>query len=306
MMRPCNSIDEVLTRLEEQQYLADRSLATAIFLCIKLERPLFIEGEPGVGKTAVAQALAKIFDVPLIRLQCYEGIDRESALYEWNYPKQLLTIRMQENSWRSHETMELSLYQEEFLLRRPLFDALRPRGPAPVLLIDEIDRSDDEFEAFLLEILSEFQITIPELGTIKAQEKPFVVLTSNRTRDVHDALKRRCIYHWLDYPSFERELAIVRMKVPGLDARLAEDIVRYVEGLRQHPFDKRPGLAETLDWAKALEVLLVNQLNAQLIEETIGCLLKDRDDLMMLQSGNSLNLMERILREIEDHDGAST
>ncbi|WP_053960448.1 AAA family ATPase [Sulfobacillus thermosulfidooxidans] len=302
-MRQFNNIDEVLGRLADQQYLADRSLATAIFLCIKLERPLFIEGEPGVGKTAVAQALADIFNVPLIRLQCYEGIDRESALYEWNYPKQLLAIRMQENSWRSdapmESSLESSLYQEEFLLKRPLYNALRPRGPAPVLLIDEIDRSDDEFEAFLLEILSEFQITIPELGTIKAQEKPFVVLTSNRTRDVHDALKRRCIYHWLDYPNFSRELNIVQMKVPGLDAQLAEDIVRYVQELRQHSFDKRPGLAETLDWAKALQALFVTQLDAQLIEETIGCLLKDRDDVMLLRSGNSLTLMERILGEIK-------
>ncbi len=299
-MENLDRIEDVMQQLSHQQYLADRSLATAIFLCLKLERPLFLEGEPGVGKTAVAQAMAQVLNVPLIRLQCYEGIDRESALYEWNYPKQLLAIRLHESSAQGGLTLgQDSLYQTEFLLKRPLFEALAPEGPAPVLLIDEIDRSDDEFEAFLLEILSEFQISIPELGTIKAKEKPFIVLTSNRTRDIHDALKRRCIYHWLDYPSFERELEIVELKVPGLDGKLRRDIVRFIQRFRREGFDKRPGIAETLDWANALEALVTRSLSPEVITDTLGVLLKDREDLKLVQEEE---LIERILKELEADD----
>ncbi|HBQ95355.1 MAG: MoxR family ATPase [Firmicutes bacterium] len=299
-MANLDRIEDVMQQLSHQQYLADRSLATAIFLCLKLERPLFLEGEPGVGKTAVAQAMAQVLNVPLIRLQCYEGIDRESALYEWNYPKQLLAIRLHESSAQGGLTLgQDSLYQTEFLLKRPLFEALAPEGPAPVLLIDEIDRSDDEFEAFLLEILSEFQISIPELGTIKAKEKPFIVLTSNRTRDIHDALKRRCIYHWLDYPSFERELEIVELKVPGLDGKLRRDIVRFIQRFRREGFDKRPGIAETLDWANALEALVTRSLSPEVITDTLGVLLKDREDLKLVQEEE---LIERILKELEADD----
>ncbi len=299
-MANLDRIEDVMQQLSHQQYLADSSLATAIFLCLKLERPLFLEGEPGVGKTAVAQAMAQVLNVPLIRLQCYEGIDRESALYEWNYPKQLLAIRLHESSAQGGLTLgQDSLYQTEFLLKRPLFEALAPEGPAPVLLIDEIDRSDDEFEAFLLEILSEFQISIPELGTIKAKEKPFIVLTSNRTRDIHDALKRRCIYHWLDYPSFERELEIVELKVPGLDGKLRRDIVRFIQRFRREGFDKRPGIAETLDWANALEALVTRSLSPEVITDTLGVLLKDREDLKLVQEEE---LIERILKELEADD----
>lgn len=300
MTKGLNDIDAVLQQLREHQYLAERSLATAIFLCLRLNRPLFIEGEPGVGKTAVAQAMASILKVPLIRLQCYEGIDRESALYEWNYPKQLLAIRMHEigKNGRADDLEQHSVYEEKFLLKRPLYEALRPNGPAPVLLIDEIDRSDDEFEAFLLETLSDFQISIPEIGTIKAEQKPFVVLTSNRTRDVHDALKRRCLYHWLDYPSFERELEVVRLKVPGLDDTLRHDMVRFVQHLRKEPLDKRPGLAETLDWAQALEALVATRLSPDVISETLGCLLKDKEDMELLRSGQPHSSIDAILKEL--------
>lgn len=299
-MATLDQIEDVIDELSKQHYLADRSLATAIFLCLKLKRPLFLEGEPGVGKTAVAQAMAEVLQVPLIRLQCYEGIDRESALYEWNYPKQLLAIRLYESS-REHRPAlnQNSLYQADFLLKRPLFEALVPEGPAPVLLIDEIDRSDDEFEAFLLEILSEFQISIPELGTIRAKEKPFIVLTSNRTRDVHDALKRRCIYHWLDYPSFERELAIVALKVPGLDQLLRRDIVSVMQRLRQEPLEKKPGVAEALDWANALEWLMTKRLSPEIFADTLGVLLKDREDIKLVQEGD---VMTRILRELNGDD----
>ena len=300
MTKGLNDIDAVLQQLREHQYLAERSLATAIFLCLRLNRPLFIEGEPGVGKTAVAQAMASILKVPLIRLQCYEGIDRESALYEWNYPKQLLAIRMHEigKNGRADDLEQHSVYEEKFLLKRPLYEALRPNGPAPVLLIDEIDRSDDEFEAFLLETLSDFQISIPEIGTIKAEQKPFVVLTSNRTRDVHDALKRRCLYHWLDYPSFERELEVVRLKVPGLDNTLRHDVVQFVQHLRKEPLDKRPGLAETLDWAQALEALVATRLSPDVISETLGCLLKDKEDMELLRSGQPHSSIDAILKEL--------
>lgn len=279
MGRKPQSVDHVIAGLRAQHYLADSALATAVFLSIALERPLFVEGEPGVGKTALAQAVAQMLDVPLIRLQCYEGIDRESALYEWNYPRQLLHIRIRELDGDDRDTLEQSLYHEDFLLKRPLYAAIRPNGPAPVLLIDEIDRSDDEFEAFLLEILSEFQISIPELGTIQAVERPIVILTSNRTRDVHDALKRRCLYQWLDYPTYEREMAILRERMPQLNPSLSEHIVRYVQCLRTKTLQKPPGLAETLDWASALEVLGVETLSAEAVERTLGCVLKYREDM---------------------------
>ncbi|WDM03103.1 MoxR family ATPase [Alicyclobacillus cycloheptanicus] len=314
-------MDELESALAEQSYFADRALSTTLYLGLSLERPVFLEGEPGVGKTEVAKVLAKALGRPLIRLQCYEGIDRQSALYEWNYARQLMHIRLAEaarvgqtappeparrtsradaataaastgsgpeapfdaqgtTGW-THQ-LEAELFSPRFLLPRPLLQAVRPEGPAPVLLIDEVDRSDEAFEAFLLELLAEYQVTIPEWGTVQAAEIPVVVLTSNRTREVHDALKRRCLYAWLDYPSFAKECEIVRHKVPGVDAALAGQICAFVARLRQETLFKVPGVAETIYWAQALDALQTRRLTAARIEETLGCLLKYRDDLMML------------------------
>ncbi|MCL6453388.1 MAG: MoxR family ATPase [Alicyclobacillus sp.] len=279
-----------------------------------LERPLFLEGEAGVGKTELAKAASAVLGRPLVRLQCYEGLDSRSALYEWNYPKQILHIRMMEAlrgtgvgpepdrqlrvGWEGVHPD--ALFTEPYLLARPLLSAIRPDGPAPVLLIDEVDRSDEAFEAFLLEVLAEYQVTIPELGTIRAAEPPLIVLTSNRTREVHDALKRRCFYHWLDFPSFEKERAIVERLVPGLGRDLATDVTAFVQRLRQEPLFKRPGLAETVNWAAALEQLGVRQLNPAEVEATIGCLLKYRDDLdLMLQPADGgLSTLQRTLAEL--------
>lgn len=294
-MRRPESVGAVIAGLQAHHYLAGPALGTAVFLSLKLERPLFLEGEPGVGKTALAQALAQMLHVPLIRLQCYEGIDRESALYEWNYPRQLLHIRLRELSGEDPQFTEQSLYREEFLLKRPLYEAIRPEGDPPVLLIDEIDRSDDEFEAFLLEVLSEFQISIPEIGTLKATQRPVVILTSNRTRDVHDALKRRCLYQWLDYPSYAREREILRERMPQMDPSLSTQIVHFVQNLRQRPLEKVPGLAETLDWAAALEALGVLALSEQVVEQTLGCVLKYRDDIMSMAAPE---VVSQILGEI--------
>ncbi len=299
-MATCDSVESVQAALAQQHYLAGDALATAVFLSVKLSRPLFVEGEPGVGKTALAQAVAGMLQVPLIRLQCYEGIDRESALYEWNYPRQLMHIRLHENRGEDPEVLERTLYQEEFLLKRPLYSAIRPQGVPPVLLIDEIDRSDDEFEAFLLEVLSEFQISIPELGTLVADAKPCVVLTSNRTREVHDALKRRCLYQWLDYPDYERELAILQDRVPAVKEHLAAQIVRFIQKLREQPLDKAPGLAETLDWARALEVLGTQSLSEEVIGKTLGCVLKYREDVSSVRMPE---VMERLLASLHRDSG---
>ncbi|MBW2126576.1 MAG: MoxR family ATPase [Deltaproteobacteria bacterium] len=269
-----------MEKMADARYIADRALATVLFLAHRLEKPIFLEGEPGVGKTEVAIVMAKLFDTELIRLQCYEGLDATTALYEWNYPKQLLYIRLQEKEKRSKDEIEKILFSSQFLIRRPLLEAIvRADERAPVLLIDEIDRSDEEFEAFLLEVLSDFQITIPEIGTIRAKNKPMVVVTSNRTRDVHDALKRRCLYHWIDYPSFEKEYKIIMTKLPGIDAKFAEQVARFMQRLRQEDLLKRPGVSETLDWARALMEMQKDYLEEAVVMETLGCILKYQEDI---------------------------
>jgi MoxR-like ATPase len=272
------SIEEVAAALEAQRYIADRPLATALFLSLRLQRPLFLEGEPGVGKTEIAKALSNLLEVPLIRLQCYEGLDLASAVYEWDYTRQILQLRLLEAAGvREEGTLHQAIYGPEFLLERPLLQALRQ--PGSVLLIDEVDRADQEFEAFLLELLSDWQITIPELGTLRAEQPPRVILTSNRTREVHDALKRRCLYHWIDYPSFAKEYRIVQEKVPGLDERLSRQLVTFVQELRRQDLYKPPGIAETLDWAASLLALGASELSPEVVEETLGALLKYQEDL---------------------------
>ena len=288
------SIEEVQRLMEAQSYIADRALATTLFLAIKLEKPIFLEGEAGVGKTEVAKVLARILQSRLIRLQCYEGLDANTALYEWNYSKQMLKIKLEEGGGRSRDELEHIIFGEEFLLKRPLLDAIMSDGATPpVLLIDEVDRSDEEFEAFLLEVLSDFQITIPEIGTIKAERRPFVILTSNRTREIHDALKRRCLYLWLDYPTFDKEFQIVRTKIPGIQQTLAEQICTFMQKLRQVSFYKRPGIAETLDWAQALLHLNQAGLVPETIRETVGCILKYHEDVEKFKRDE----MERVLLE---------
>jgi MoxR-like ATPase len=288
------SIEEVQRLMEMESYIADRALATTLFLAVKLEKPIFLEGEAGVGKTEVAKVLAKILQAKLIRLQCYEGLDANTALYEWNYSKQMLKIKLEEGGGRSRDELEHIIFSEEFLLKRPLLEAIMSDGAMPpVLLIDEVDRSDEEFEAFLLEVLSDFQITIPEIGTIKAEQRPFVILTSNRTREIHDALKRRCLYLWLDYPSFEKEYQIVLAKVPGIRESLAEHICKFMQKLRQINFYKRPGIAETLDWAQALLHLSQDVLVPETIRETVGCFLKYHEDVEKFKRDD----MDRVLLE---------
>jgi len=275
-----SSISQVQDRLLAEKYVSDRSLATVIFLSLGLGKPLFLEGEAGVGKTEVAKVLARTLDAPLIRLQCYEGLDVHNAVYEWAYPRQLLHLKLQEASGASREEMEDDLYSEEFLLARPLLQAVRQEnGKVPVLLIDEIDRADEEFESFLLEILSDFQITIPEIGTFTAPQPPVVVVTSNRTRQVHDALKRRCIYHWIEYPDFETEYRIVKLKVPAISEELSHQIVTAVQALRGQDLFKPPGVAETLDWAQALYLMDRQHLDEETINDTLGVLLKFQDDI---------------------------
>lgn len=274
------SIDAVQSALEKQHYICDRSLATVLYLAAKLERPILIEGEPGVGKTEVAKVMTRILGGHFIRLQCYEGLDSTMALYEWNYPKQLLRIKMAESLHEPLKHVE-NIFSEEFLIRRPLLEAIQgeENEGRTVLLIDEIDRADEEFEAFLLEILSDFQVTIPELGTISAKRRPFVVLTSNRTREIHDALRRRCLYHWIDYPSFEKDYQIVMGKVPEINETLAAQICQFMEAVREGDFYKKPGIAETLDWANALIYLHSDHLDVAIVEETLGCIHKHSEDL---------------------------
>lgn len=286
-----DSIDAVQSAFAAQGYVADRDLATSVFLAQALERPLLLEGEAGVGKTEVARTLAAALDTDLIRLQCYEGIDVATAVYEWDYPRQMLEIRLLEARGEGERAVARDVFSEHFLLRRPLLQALRATGPAPVLLIDEVDRADEEFEAFLLELLSDFQVTIPEIGTLRAAVKPLVILTSNRTREVHDALKRRCLYHWIDYPSAARELEILRARMPGVDARLAGEIVAFVQRLRGADLTKVPGVAETLDWAAALAALGWQQLDEQRIEQTLGVLLKYQEDIGALRGGSAATLL---------------
>ena len=278
---PPASVDATVALLERQDYVADRRLATAVFLALKLKRPLFLEGEAGVGKTEIAKVLAGGLARPLVRLQCYEGLDTAAAVYEWNYPRQMIEIRLAEAAGNV-ERSELShdIFTTRFLLRRPLLQALAPdEGVAPVLLIDELDRADEPFEAYLLEVLSDYQVTIPELGTIRAEHPPIVVITSNRTREIHDAIKRRCLYHWVDYPDAARELAIVRRKCPAAPEALAREIVGFTQRLRTLDLFKAPGIAETLDWAEALVALDRVTLDPQTVADTLGALLKYQDDV---------------------------
>jgi MoxR-like ATPase len=275
-----DSIERVVTELADANYIADRALATVLFLAHRLEKPIFLEGEPGVGKTEVAIVMSRLFETDLIRLQCYEGLDASTSLYEWNYPKQLLHIRLEEQKKKDKEEIEQIIYSPAFLIKRPLLEAiLRAEKKAPVLLIDEIDRSDEEFEAFLLEVLSDFQITIPEIGTIKAKKKPMVVVTSNRTREVHDALKRRCLYHWIEYPSFEKEYRIIMTKLPGIEGNFAEQIARFMQRIRTANLLKKPGISETLDWTQALMTMHRQHLDEGVVIETLGCILKYQEDI---------------------------
>ena len=269
----------LIDAFDSQGYVADEELSTILFLMLKLQKPLLLEGEPGVGKTEVALTLARILDTELIRLQCYEGLDVNSAVYEWNYQKQLLAIKIQEGKEQSAAETEEYIFGKDFLLERPLLKSIMATDQPPVLLIDEIDRADEEFEAFLLELLSAFQISIPEMGTIRAAHKPLVLLTSNRTRELSDALKRRCLYHWVHYPDQEKEVRIVEKRLPGIDAQLAAQLVGVVQSLRLRKLSKSPGIAETLDWASALLALSQTTLTPENMEKTLGCILKSADDL---------------------------
>jgi MoxR-like ATPase len=285
------TIDEVAEALTRERYVADRTLATTLFLALRLGKPLFLEGEAGVGKTEVAKVLATAMGRRLVRLQCYEGLDLASAVYEWDYPRQILEIRLQEAAGEVAAARG-RIYKEEFLIKRPLLDAISAGDEPPVLLIDEIDRADEEFEAYLLELLSDFQITIPELGTFKAKTPPPVVITSNRTREVHDALKRRCLYEWIDYPTAERELAIVRSRLPDVPERLARSVVAVVQTLRRDDLFKRPGVAETLDWALALISLHTNELDREVLDGTLGVLVKYEEDLRHVREESLAKLLE--------------
>jgi MoxR-like ATPase len=272
-------VRQIQHMLEQQVYVTDAAVATALYLSMALGKPLLVEGPAGVGKTEIAKALSNALGTKLIRLQCYEGLDTTTALYEWNYPKQLLHIKLEESSPASEAEKEAAIFSEAFLLKRPLLQAITERNRAPVLLIDEIDRSDEEFEAFLLEVLSDFQVTIPEIGTIKATHRPHVVLTSNRSRDLSDALRRRCLYHWIDYPSLQKELEIVRARVPAIAETLSSQVTLVMQATRAMNLSKVPGIAETLDWANALVALDATQLNRDLMTETLGCFLKDEADI---------------------------
>ena len=295
-----SSIDETQSALGQSGYVCGRDLAIVVFLALKLGRPLFLEGEAGVGKTEIAKALAEMLGRRLIRLQCYEGLDAASAVYEWNFAAQMVAIRTAEASGSAdRKSLQTELFSDDFLIRRPLLDAMSPQeeGP-PVLLIDELDRTDEPFEAFLLEALSDFQVTIPELGTIKAPEPPIVILTSNRTREVHDALKRRCLYHWVDYPDFEREMEIVRAKAPEATETLSREVVAFVQRLRDEDLFKKPGVAETIDWAKALVALDAIELSPEVISDTLGAILKYQDDIAKLQNAEATRILEEAKTEL--------
>jgi MoxR-like ATPase len=294
------SIDATLDLLAAGHYLAERSLATVLFLALKMGRPLFVEGEAGVGKTEIAKVLSTTLGRRLIRLQCYEGLDVAAAVYEWNYAAQMIAIRVAEaEGEHDRGRIEHDVFSERFLIKRPLLQALEPDAAgAPVLLIDELDRADEAFEAFLLEVLADFQVTIPELGTVKAAQPPIVIITSNRTREIHDALKRRCLYHWVDYPDAERELAIVRAKVPGVGKALSEQVVHFVQALRKEDLFKQPGVAETLDWAAALAELDVVALDPATVSDTLGVLLKYQDDIARIEGTRAKELLDAVHAEM--------
>ncbi|HWK65566.1 MAG TPA: MoxR family ATPase [Rhizobiaceae bacterium] len=294
------SIDETLSLLTDADYVADRALATVLFLGLRMRRPLFLEGEAGVGKTEIAKVLANALGRRLIRLQCYEGLDVSSAVYEWNYAAQMIEIRMEEAEGKvDRRAMEKNVFSEKYLIRRPVLEALTgEKGAAPVFLIDELDRTDEAFEAYLLEILSDFQVTVPELGTIKADEAPIVVITTNRTREIHDALKRRCLYHWVDYPDAARELEIVRRKVPDANSRLSAEVVRFIQKLREIELFKVPGVAETIDWAGALTELDKVALDPETVSDTIGVILKYQDDIARIEQGEGRRILQEVKAEL--------
>jgi MoxR-like ATPase len=294
------SIDETLALLQSADYVADRALATVLYLSLKMRRPLFLEGEAGVGKTEIAKVLASALGSKLIRLQCYEGLDVSSAVYEWNYAAQMIEIRMEEAAGDvDRSAMEKSVFSERYLIRRPVLEALGwEEGAAPVFLIDELDRTDEAFEAFLLEILSDFQVTVPELGTIRAKEPPIVIITTNRTREIHDALKRRCLYHWVDYPNAARELDIVHRKVPDANKRLSAEVVSFIQKLRQIDLFKAPGVAETIDWAGALTELDKVALDHETVSDTIGVILKYQDDIARIEQGEGRRILKDVKAEL--------
>ena len=296
-----NTVDDIRSSLDDHHYIANRSLATSIFLSLKMENPIFLEGEPGVGKTEIGKVLAQVLDTNLIRLQCYEGLDVHNAIYEWNYSRQILQIRMMEaEGQKDKEKISKEIFGSEFLIKRPLYQAIDYDGDnPPVLLIDELDRADEEFEAFLLEILSDFQISIPEIGTIKTEKPPVVVITSNRTREIHDALKRRCLYHWIEYPSAEQELEIVRRKIPEINDALGKQVVAFVQAVRQKDFYKLPGIAETLDWANALMKLGTTELSTEITSDTLGTLLKYQDDIEKMDGDTTYGLVQRAFTEAD-------
>jgi MoxR-like ATPase len=298
--RDPRSVDETAALLSRGRYVSDRALATAVYLALKLNKPLFLEGEAGVGKTEIAKVLAETLGRRLIRLQCYEGLDVASAVYEWNYARQMIEIRLTEATRdRDRETLGKDVFSEQFLIKRPLLQALEPQiGGAPVLLIDELDRADEPFEAYLLEVLSDWQITIPEIGAIKAKAPPIVIVTSNRTREIHDALKRRCFYYWVDYPSAERELEILKVKAPNVPAALSREIVAFVQELRKQDLFKLPGVAETIDWAQALAQLDVVALDPAVVGSTLGALLKYQDDIAKIQGSEAMKILDQIKVEV--------
>jgi len=295
-----SSIDATSALLSEADYLADRSLATVLFLALKMGRPLFLEGEAGVGKTEIAKVLSATLGRRLIRLQCYEGLDVAAAVYEWNYAAQMIAIRLAEaEGGVDRDRLAADVFSERFLIKRPLLQALEPdTAGAPVLLIDELDRADEAFEAFLLEVLADFQVTIPEMGTVKAAHPPIVIVTSNRTREIHDALKRRCLYHWVGYPTAERELGIVRAKVPGVAKRLSQEVVHFVQALRKEDLFKSPGVAETLDWAAALSELDAVALDPETVSDTLGVLLKYQDDIARIEGSKAKELLDQVRAEL--------
>ena len=293
-MSEFNSIDDVQNKLSEQGYVCSRALATVVFLSLKLGRPLFLEGEAGVGKTEIAKAMAAVLGRKLIRLQCYEGLDASSAVYEWNFPAQMVAIRTAEAAGGANkDALQTELFSDQYLIKRPLLEAMQPdENGAPILLIDELDRTDEPFEAFLLEALSDFQVTIPELGTIKAPEPPIVILTSNRTREVHDALKRRCLYHWVDYPNFDREVNILNARAPEVSQALSEEVIAFVQALRTEDLFKKPGVAESIDWAKCLLALDVVSLSPEVISDTLGAVLKYQDDIAKIQGSEAKRILD--------------